>query len=83
MLSICHKLNYLTIHESLSCLSVHSYGTDSRNFVLDDVSCSTSSYLTILQCSYSSYIDSICTEDYDDVTVSCCKRVVMNHHSCV
>ena len=40
----------------------------------DDVSCSSSNYLSIAQCSYSTYIDSGCrySNSYD-ATVYCCK----------
>ena len=40
----------------------------------DDVNCASSSYLSIAQCSYSTYIDSGCinTNSYD-ATVYCCK----------
>ena len=67
---------------------VHSYGTDYSPFVLDEVDCSDSSYLVLLQCSYSTIIDSSCIEDYDDVTVSCCKCTVtilyvFDFHACL
>ena len=40
----------------------------------DDVNCVSSSYLSIAQCSYSTYIDSGCTNTNSyDATVYCCK----------
>ena len=44
--------------------------------VIDDLSCSYNTYLTIFQCSYSTTvtITNWCTDDYD-VSVSCCKFV--------
>ena len=50
------------------------YGALSTNFpiVLDDVDCSTNTYLTILQCRYSTFIDSNCDRGVDDVSVTCC-----------
>ena len=41
---------------------------------MDDINCASSSYLTIYQCSFSTYIDSGCinTNSYD-ATVYCCK----------
>ena len=51
---------------------MYSYGTDNNSMILDDVNCPHNSYLTILQCSYSTVIDSGCTNSYD-ATVHCCK----------
>ena len=40
----------------------------------DDVNCASSSYLSIAQCLYSTYIDSGCTNSNSyDATVYCCK----------
>ena len=40
----------------------------------NDVNCASSSYLSISQCSYSTYIDSGCTNSNSyDATVYCCK----------
>ena len=45
--------------------------------LLDDVSCAHNTYLNILQCSYSTYIDSGCNNsNYYDATVHCCE---LNH----
>ena len=50
-----------------------SYGTDYYGMKIDDVSCSSSSYLSLIaQCSFSTYIDYGCTNFYD-ATVYCCK----------
>ena len=48
-----------------------SYGTDYNLTLLDDVNCDHNSYLTILQCSYFTTINSECTDSYD-ATVYCC-----------
>ena len=50
-----------------------SYGTDYNPMLLDDVNCVHNNYLTILQCYFSTYIDSGCvnTNSYD-ATVHCC-----------
>ena len=51
-----------------------SYGTDYLSMKWDDVNCASSSYLSIAQCSYSTYIDSGCTNTNSyDATVYCCK----------
>ena len=51
-----------------------SYGTDYLSMKWDDVNCASSSYLSIAQCSYSTYIDSGCTNSNSyDATVYCCK----------
>ena len=43
---------------------------------MDDLNCASSNYLTIFQCSFSTYIDSGCinTNSYD-ATVYCCKCI--------
>ena len=42
----------------------------------DDVNCASSSYLSIAQCSYSTYIYSGCTNSNSyDATVYCCKTI--------
>ena len=41
---------------------------------MDDLNCASSNYLTIFQCSFSTYIDSGCTNTNSyDATVYCCK----------
>ena len=41
---------------------------------MDDLNCSSSSYLTIFQCSFDTYIDSECTNTNSfDATVYCCE----------
>ena len=55
-------------------LYFYSYGTDYLHMKWDDVNCASSSYLSIAQCSYSTYIDSGCTNSNSyDATVYCCK----------
>ena len=49
-----------------------SYGTDYNPMLLDDVNCANNNYLTILQCSFSTSIDSGCTSNSYDATVYCC-----------
>ena len=43
---------------------------------IDDLDCANSTYLTIFQCSFDTYIDSGCnnTNSYD-ATVYCCKSI--------
>ena len=54
-----------------------SYGTDYFQMEWDDVNCASSSYLSIAQCSYSTYIDSGCTNSNSyDATVYCCKTIM-------
>ena len=59
----------------ISISFLNRYGTDNLPTVIDDLSCSLSSYLTIFQCSYSSSIDSGCSDD-NDVAVTCCKSMI-------
>ena len=43
---------------------------------MDDLNCANSNYLTIFQCSFSTYIDSGCTNTNSfDATVYCCKCI--------
>ena len=49
------------------------FGLDSFPILVDDVDCSTSSYLVILQCSHSLIRDSNCIHGSDDVSVTCCE----------
>ena len=43
---------------------------------MDDLNCANSNYLTIFQCSFSTYIDSGCTNtDSYDATVYCCECI--------
>ena len=53
--------------------SLYSYGTDTKLTLLEDVDCSSSSYLVLLQCSYSTVITSDCNDHDLDVFVVCCK----------
>ena len=50
-----------------------SFGVDPYNIILDNVDCSTSSYLVILQCSFSTSIHSNCISGRDDASVTCCE----------
>ena len=52
---------------------INSYGTDTASSVLEDVDCYSSSYLVLLQCSYSSRYSTYCNNDIRDVFVVCCK----------
>ena len=55
------------------------FGLDTQYpITLDNVDCSTSNYLTILQCHYSTFISSNCNHRSDDVSVTCCKLLTDN-----
>ena len=49
------------------------FGTDTNAILLEDVDCSTSSYLVLLQCSYNYQYSSYCNDDSRDAFVVCCK----------
>ena len=68
---ICHQLGY-TGASSYSRARNDTFGINGRPTLLSNVSCSTSSYLVILQCSYDDTPPSSCTDD-DDVSVTCCE----------
>ena len=88
---ICHQLGYTgassysraglvrcATYDSIEKLYIiFSYGTDTLSMKWDDVNCASSSYLSIAQCSYSTYIDSGCRHDSYDATVYCCKIQVL------
>ena len=68
----CYKLCISCINHTLNSLH-YRFGTDSVSIVIDDVQCITSSYLTILQCPYSIFIDSNCVNGVSDASVTCCE----------
>ena len=53
-------------------IAFFSYGIDYYETLINEVNCTHDNYLTILQCSYSTTIDSGCTDSYD-ATVYCCE----------
>ena len=54
------------------------FGTDYSPITLDNVHCSSSEYLVILQCSFSTSIDFNCVNGRDDVSVTCCEFIFNN-----
>ena len=48
------------------------YGIDPSSTVISDVTCSSSDYQVILQCSYNTTIAASCTND-DGIAVTCCE----------
>ena len=57
------------------------FGLDTQYpITLDNVYCSTSNYLTILQCNYSTIISSSCDHGMDDVSVTCCELLTDNNY---
>ena len=66
-----HLVTY-TEHENMSNI-IYRYGTDINPVLIEDVDCSSSSYLVLLQCSYSTLISSYCNDNDHDVYVVCCK----------
>ena len=61
LLLICSYQNFLR------------YGTDLNSMVIEDVSCSTSNYLVLLQCDVSSQYSTYCNNNNRDVVVTCCE----------
>ena len=61
-------------YDLLSKHPLLSFATDYLPTVIDDLSCYLNSYLTIFQCSYSTFISSSCNDD-QDVSVTCCKFI--------
>ena len=49
------------------------FGTDTNSILLEDVGCSSSDYLVLLQCRYSYQYSSYCNDDSRDAFVVCCK----------
>ena len=50
-----------------------SYGTDYSPMLMNNVKCTNNNYLTILQCSFSTYNRRFCNSNYNDTTVFCCE----------
>ena len=84
---ICHQLGYTgastysraglvryVTFGNIVLTLLFSYGTDNYTMKIDDINCASSSYLSIAQCSFSTIIDSGCTNANSyDATVYCCK----------
>ena len=76
---ICHQLGY-TGASSYPRAGRTNYGTDTNQMIMNDVNCLNSNYLTLLQCSFSTYIYYSCSiSDTYDATVYCCKLL----HVCI
>ena len=57
-------------------MSLFSYDTETLSVKMDNLNCASSNYLTIFQCSFSTYIDSGFTNTNSyDATVYCCKCI--------
>uniref|UniRef100_A0A1X7VF72 SRCR domain-containing protein n=1 Tax=Amphimedon queenslandica TaxID=400682 RepID=A0A1X7VF72_AMPQE len=68
---ICHQLTFSGASTwSYSGIDSNLFGVDTNRTLLDDVSCSNSRYLTLFQCTVSTFISSLCT-DADDISVTC------------
>ena len=55
---------------------IYSFGSDFYSIILAEVDCSTSNYLVILQCSFVTYISTLCRNGRDDASVTCCELTV-------
>ncbi len=53
----------------------YRYGIDYHQTILDSVYCSSSQYLNILQCTYSTFPS--CLRDSSDLYVICCKLLIV------
>ena len=54
---------------------LYSYGNDTNSMLLEDVDCSSSNYLVLLQCSYRSRYSFYCNDHDRDAFVVCCKYI--------
>ena len=80
---ICHQLGYTggSRYWKYKVLIFILYNSDEQLYGMDDLpikiyhlSCENSNFLSIFQCSFSTYIDSGCTNSNSyDATVYCCK----------
>ena len=61
------------MHQLILLCITFSFGNDSYSIRLDNVDCSTSNYLVILQCSFNTFITSNCVNGRDDASVTCCE----------
>ena len=98
---VCHQLGYtgassysraglvklvsLAHLMSLFNFPFYSYGTDTLSMKIDDLNCDSSSYLTIFQCYFDTYIDFGCPNtNFYDATVYCCElNIFLNNYYCV
>ena len=56
------------------------YGTDGNASLIEDVSCSIRSYLTLLQCNvYDTYSTECSNHNYLDLVINCCEYYVKVH----
>ncbi|XP_011405889.2 PREDICTED: lysyl oxidase homolog 2-like [Amphimedon queenslandica] len=76
---ICNQLGYNGASTYGRAGSTLLYGTDTLATILDDVNCFSSSYLTLEQCSLSTFIKSSCTSDSYDAYVSCYTTRIWNN----
>ncbi|XP_019849190.1 PREDICTED: deleted in malignant brain tumors 1 protein-like [Amphimedon queenslandica] len=74
---ICHQLGYDGV--STYGKGGAMFGNDRAATILNRVNCDSTSYLTLEQCSFSTFISSTCTSDTQDVYVSCYSTRIWNN----
>ena len=51
------------------------YGTDGNATLMENVSCSIDTYLTLLQCSVNAQYSTACSNDNLDLVINCCECI--------
>ena len=59
---------------------MHSFGPDTFATLFQDVSCTNDNYLMLFQCSVSTTISSSCITNENDISVTCCKCILIACH---
>ena len=59
------------------------YGTDGNAALIEDVSCSIGTYLTLLQCSVNDTYSTECFNDNLDLVINCCEYIYIYESECV
>ena len=56
------------------------YGTDTSEMLIEDVACSSNTYLALSQCSITHQYSTFCNNHNNDVVVSCCEFRKRNNY---
>ena len=56
------------------------YGTDTSGMLIEDVACSSNTYLALSQCSFTYQYSTFCNNHNKDVVVSCCEFRKRNNY---
>ena len=76
LIVILQEFSVMIMINTLSNYVYFSFGTDNSTTLLEDISCSSSDLLVLLQCSVTDQYSASCSSStQNDVIVHCCKCV--------